>query len=133
MVQSVRHVVPWVLLAVSGCVTVSKSVLVDRSDMPVPLEDVYVFLPGDVVPEDCERVAILSAEGDEDLTDQAEMIDKMREETGKLGGNALLLEEVEEPGLGERVLAAVTETSAERRASAQSLWCPSRAEGPTLR
>jgi hypothetical protein len=93
----------------------------------VPMEDVYVFVPGDMIPEDCERVAILGAEGDEDLTDQGEMIDKMREETGKLGGNALLLEGVEEPGLGERVLAAVTETGADRRARAQSLWCPSRA------
>lgn len=95
-----------VLVVLAGCITVSKSVLMDRSSMPVPVEDVYVFLPGDRIPEDCERVAILSAEGDEDLTDQGDMIDR----------------------------AAVTETGAERRASAQSLWCPSRAEGvPPLR
>lgn len=37
-------------LLAAGCVTVSKSVLMDRSAHPVPQEDVYVYLANDEVP-----------------------------------------------------------------------------------
>ena len=110
----------------TACVTVSKSVLMDRSFAPVPLRDVYVFLPEDETPEDCERVALLSASGEVDWTDESEMIDKMREEAGKLGANAILIRSIEDPGTGERVVAALFDTEADRDGSAIALWCPSR-------
>ena len=42
----------WILLVAlcAGCVSVSSSVLVDRSASPVPQDEVYVFLPGDEIP-----------------------------------------------------------------------------------
>jgi len=126
------------LLAVSvfatACVTVSKSVLMDRSFAPVPQQDVYVFLLEDEIPEDCERVALLSASGEVDLTDEAQMIDKMREEAGKLGANAIQLRSIEDPGTGERVVAALFDTEADRDGAAIALWCPSRGgESPSRR
>jgi hypothetical protein len=118
------------LLAVSvfatACVSVSKSVLMDRSFAPVPQRDVYVFLLEDEIPEDCERVALLSASGEVDWTDESQMIDKMREEAGKLGANAIQLRSIEDPGTGERVVAALFDTEADRDGSAIALWCPSR-------
>lgn len=116
-------------LMVSACVSVSKSVLMDRSFAPVPKQDVYVFLLDDELPEDCERVALLSASGEVDWTDEAQMIDKMREEAGKLGGNAIQLRSIEDPGTGERVVAALFDTEADRDGSAIALWCPSRGGG----
>jgi hypothetical protein len=111
-----------VLLA--ACVTVNKTILMDRSFAPVPKNDVYVFLPEDEVPPDCQRVALLSASGEEDLTDESDMIDKMREEAGKLGANAILLRWIEDPGTGERIAAALFDTNADRDGSAVALWCP---------
>lgn len=121
-----------VLLA-AACVSVNKSVLMDRSMYPVAKESVYVFLEGDEIPADCERVAILNASGDEDFTNEGQMIDKMREETGKLGGNALLLRGIQDPGTEERVLSAIFGTNADRDAQGLALWCPSRVPSPTER
>jgi hypothetical protein len=117
-----RFLLPIVVLA--GCVTVSKSVLMDRSHSPVARDDVYVFIAGDAIPESCQRVALLHASGDEDLTEEGDMIDKLREEAGKLGANALHLRTMEDPGTGERVVAAVFGTSADRDSNAIALWCP---------
>jgi len=59
-------------------------------------------LATDTIPDACERVALLHASGDEDLTDEGQMIDKLREEAGKLGANALHLRTMEDPGTGAR-------------------------------
>jgi hypothetical protein len=116
-------------LLVLGCVTVNKSVL-DRSFMssPVPTDEVHVYLPGDSVPEHT-RVAILNAKGDVDTTDEAEMIEKLREEAGKLGANAIILGELEEPSTGARVAKAFLGTSADRRTQALAVYVPSLARG----
>lgn len=111
-------------LALSGCVTVSKSVLMDRSAYPVPQEEVGVFLEGDTIPSSCERVALLHASGDEDFTDEGDIWDKLREEAGKLGANRVLIRGIEEPGTGERVASALFGTSSDRDADAVALWCP---------
>lgn len=113
----------------AGCVTVNKTVLMDRSSSPVPASDVYVFLPEDEIPADCERVALFDAEGEQDMTSQADMLDKMREEAGKLGANAIQIQEVRDAGTGERIVGAVFDTPVERRGNAIALWCPSRAGG----
>lgn len=113
-----------VVLGLAACVTVSKSIL-DRSFMgaPVPKDEVQVYLPGDEIP-DHTRVAILNAEGDVDVTDPGQMIDKLREEAGKLGANAIVMGEIEEPGTGERVASALLDTSANRRTQAIAIFVP---------
>ena len=113
------------LLGLAACVTVSKSIL-DRSFMatPIPAEEVQVYLPGDEIPAHT-RVAILSAEGDVDLTNEGEMIDKLREEAGQLGANAVVLGEIESPGTGALVAKAILGTSANRKTQAIAIFVPS--------
>jgi hypothetical protein len=120
-VKRLALLVPAALLA--GCITVGKTVLMDRSMYPIPRDDVYVYLANDTLPDGCERVALLHASGDVDWTDETDMIDKMREEAGKLGANAIHLLSMEDPGTGERVVAAVFETQADRDSDAIALWC----------
>jgi hypothetical protein len=116
-------------LVAAACVTVNKSIL-DRSFMatPVPVEDVFVYLPGDEVPEHT-RIAILNAKGDADMTDEGEMIDRLREEAGKLGANAIILGEIVDPGTGARVAQAVLGTEANRRSQAIAIFVPSGGTG----
>jgi len=102
------------VLLIGGCVTVGKSVLMDRSATPVPEARVYVFLPSDSIAPSCERVAILNAQGSTDFTNESQMIDKMREEAGKLGANAILLQSIEDPGGAERFASAIFGTEADR-------------------
>jgi len=109
----------------TACVTVNRSVLSEsRMAFPVPQVRVQVYFPEDSVPEH-ERIAILNAEGDDDLTDEAQMIDRLREEAGKLGANAIILGEVRDPGTGARVAAAVFGISSDRKGSAIAIFVPS--------
>lgn len=115
-----------VLILATGCVHVSKTVLMDRSSNPIPKGSVYVYLANDTIPSTCERVAILHASGEQDWTDEGQMIDELRSEAGKLGANALHLLTMEDAGTGERVVAALFDTEADRDAEALALWCPDR-------
>lgn len=112
-------------LLVAACVSVGKTVL-DRSFQanPVPRDDVYVYMPGDTIPEHT-RVAILDAEGDADLFNNADLLNKMREEAGKLGANAIILGDMEDPGTGARVAQAILGTTANRTGQAVAIYVPS--------
>jgi len=123
--MKVQSAVMGVMLLLAGCVSVNKTVL-NRSFMtqPVAKEDVHVFFSSDTLPAH-ERVAILSAKGDESLTDESQMIDKMREEAGKLGANAIVLNEIKDPSTGAKVASAVLGTTANRKGQAIAIFAPS--------
>jgi len=117
------HHLAFLVFAVSvlaGCVSVNKSVL-DHSfgDRAVPAQQVRVYFADDQIPE-YTRVALLNASGDSGFTNEGQMIDKLREEAGKLGANAIILDELREPGTGERVVNALFSGMAtgQRRAGA---------------
>ncbi|MFH1765977.1 MAG: hypothetical protein ABIF09_17455 [Gemmatimonadota bacterium] len=116
-------------LVLVACVSVNKSIL-ERSFMsaPVPKEAVHVYLAGDEVPEHT-RIAILNAKGDVDLTDEGQMIDKLREEAGKLGANAIVMGELADPGTGAKVAQAILGTSANRKTQAIAIFVPSLRKG----
>ncbi len=113
-----------ILVVATGCVTVNKTVLQDRANAPVPTTQVQLLLPGDEVPEGCERVAILHASGDEDFTDETDIYNKFREEAGKLGANTVEIRTMEDPGTGERVASALLGTTSDRDSEAIALFCP---------
>ena len=87
------------LVLLSGCITVSESVLV-RGLPPVPMEEVTVYFLGEEIPPHT-RVAVLSGEGSNEFTSRGDMLDKLRERAGMLGANAVILGENEEPSGGE--------------------------------
>lgn len=112
-------------LLVTGCVTVKKSVL-DRSwsSEPVATEDVYVFLRSerDVLPESCTRVALLYATAGGSVRGPR-MIEKLREEAGQLGANAVYVQTMNEPGTVERVAGAVFDVPVDSDSDALALRC----------
>ena len=112
------------VLLVSACVSVSHSVLLDRSASPVPLMEVYIFLPDDDVPGDCERVALLFASGNQHFTDEGDLLNSLREEAGELGANAIDIQFMSEAGTVEIIAAAVLDAPLERDADAIALYCP---------
>ena len=112
-------------LLAMACVSVNKSVLSQaRMAFPVPKERVQVYFPEDSVPNH-ERIAILNAEGDDEMTNEGEMIDKMREEAGKLGANAIILGDLRDPGTGARIASAIFGTSSDRKGQAIAIFVPS--------
>src|SRR5688572_14714198 len=123
--MKVQSAVMGVMLLLAGCVSVNKTVL-NRSFMtqPVAKEDVHVFLSSDTLPAH-ERVALLHAKGDEGMTDESQMIDKMREEAGKLGANAIVLTEVKDPTTAAKVASDILGTTANRKGTAIAIHAPS--------
>ena len=114
-------------LALAACVTVSKSILTESyMANPVPPGEVTVWLASmsDSIPSDCERVAILHASGAQDYTNEGQMFDKLREEAGKLGANAVFIQNMEDAGTGERVVSALFGTESDRDSDALALHCP---------
>lgn len=104
----------------SGCVHVSKDVLMDRSDQPVPRENVQVFLAGDEVPAACERVAYLHASASEDFSNEGKVLDKFRKEAGKLGANAV---SVRQAYGGSRPSSSLFDSGSDREYDAEAFWC----------
>lgn len=113
-------------LVLSGCVHVSKSVLVDRSDQPVPMEEVSVVFDNADVPDACERVALLHAAASEDFTDQRELADKFKKEAGKLGANTVY---VQESYASTRASTSLFASGSDTEFDAEAFWCPGQAAG----
>ncbi len=121
-----RSVLAIIGLALAACVSVNKSVLAPNpTGRTFEMEDVYVYLRQDTVPEHT-RLAILNAHGDTEMTNEGDLIDKLREEAGKLGANAIILDEIEEPGTGTRIAAAILDVETERQTQALAIYVPSR-------
>jgi len=113
------------LLLLAGCVSVNKSILAPNpTGRTFTQDEVAVYFESDSIPEHT-RLAILNAHGDIETTDEADMIDELREEAGKLGANAIILGDIEEPGTGARIAGAVFGTTTERETQAIAIYAPS--------
>lgn len=114
------------VLALGACVSVNKSILAPNpTGRRFSMEAVYVYLEDDTVPEHT-RLAILNARGDVDVTNEGDMIDELREEAGKLGANAIILGDIDEPGTGARIAGAVFDIPTQRETQAIAIYVPSR-------
>ena len=106
-------------VAVVGCVTASVTPLNLRMQAPIAPLAVTLFLAEDTPPEDCERVALISAKGGLGAN-EGKMYKKFRQEAGKRGANALLINKVEDAGTFKTVMLGTTQEG-----DAIALWCPS--------
>ena len=116
-----------VAVLAAGCVTVSKSVLTNQYESsPIAEEAVTVLMAsmGDSIPTRCVRVAILHAKGNQEWTNEGDVVNKLRSEAGKLGANTVFLQNMEDAGTGERFAGALFGTSVDRDADALALRCP---------
>jgi hypothetical protein len=108
----------------SGCVMVNKSVLRDNPTGEVfAKEDVQVYFEDDTLPVHL-RVAILTGKGHDEWTNEGQMVDKLREEAGKLGANAIVLKGIKDPGAGTKFVSALFGTSSNRKGEALAIFVP---------
>jgi len=117
------------VVLLTACVAVSKTVLTDEfraAPVPPGQVDLRMASLGDSIPSDCVRVAILYAAGDEDMTNEGEMLDKLRQEAGKLGANMVFVQRMEDPGAVERISSGIFGTTSDRDSESIALHCPPR-------
>ena len=95
-------------LTLTGCLAVSTTQLgrphVGYDRPPFPAEKVAVYRTADQVPGPYEEVALVHATGPLSWTTESGMYRKMREEAGRLGANAIILERVPEPTIPEKIV-----------------------------
>ncbi|HKI96719.1 MAG TPA: hypothetical protein VJ992_15625 [Gemmatimonadales bacterium] len=81
----------------------------------VPADSVQVFLAASDIHVPYEKLALINASGASGWTDEEGMINAMRKKAGKLGANAIVLENIKEPSAGAKVAAALFGGQAERK------------------
>jgi len=107
-------------LPLTGCIHMSRSVLSSaHAANPVPKERVQVYLPGDPVPSH-ERIAILNTRTGAGSFAESEIVERLREEAGKLGANALLLDYLSTGQTG--LVAGLNGERPERRSGALAIY-----------
>jgi hypothetical protein len=74
-----------------------------------------IYLDEHDVPYEYEAIALVHARGDDDWTDEGDMIQAMREEAAKLGAHAIIIEWIEEPGALEHVIDHLTQADTANR------------------
>ena len=67
------------------------------------------------------RVAIIEATGSGEYTSQTAMLEAMRKKAGEMGANAILLPQIQEPGAGAKVAAAIFGTGTQRKGNVVAL------------
>jgi len=111
-------------LAASGCVTTNASLLNPglAARPKVPPEQVRIFRSFDQVPGKYEEIAILSSTGESNWTDEAAMLESMRQKAGALGAKGVVLSAIDEAGAGAKVAAAVFGTGTQRKGRAVAIY-----------
>ena len=112
------------LILTAACVSVSQTVLLDRSAYPVSQMAVDIFLPDDDIPLDCERVALLVASGDKRYNNEGDLLNSLRKRAGELGANAIEIQFMSEAGTVAVIAATAQDVSLEHDADAIALYCP---------
>ena len=111
------------IVVMAACVTVGRAVL-DSSFQanPIDRDDVCVFAEGDSIPQHI-HVALLDAQGDALFTGESDLSNKLREEAGKLGANAIIWGVTDSPGAVEYIFG--NSAQEQRRSSALAIYVPS--------
>lgn len=120
------------LLVLGGCVSVQATRIGTPTQYaPVPKEHVLVYRSEAEVDRPFERVALLWVEGNADAVNQREMVDAARKKAGRLGANAVVLGEFQDPKLGTRILGHVLDIPVERRAQLLAIRVAADADATT--
>jgi hypothetical protein len=64
------------------------------------------------------RIAMIEATGSGEFTSQTGMYNAIRKKAGSIGGNGVLLPQINEPGAGAKVAGAIFGTGTERKGNA---------------
>lgn len=89
---------------------------------PVPADQVRIFRTAAQVPSKYEEVALLNSSGESSWTNEQAMMESMRKKAGSLGANGVILDAINEPGSGAKIVGAIFGTGAERKGRAIAIY-----------
>lgn len=110
------------LTVLTSCVTTSVTRLSSSNYPRLHPDQVVIYLNEEDIPGKYEKIAIIYAEGDYELTDEAQMYDKVRKEAAKLGANGVLQRGIKDPSTGAKVANAFLGTGANRKSEMIAIY-----------
>lgn len=111
-----RHISPLLLtLLLAGCVQTQATMLSGETYPPTLESDVVIYLSEADIPGEFKKIAIINAQGESSWTNEQQMYTAARKRAAKIGAHGVLIEEVDEPGSGAKVAAAIFGTGTTRR------------------
>jgi hypothetical protein len=111
------------LVFTTACVS-TNAVLLDSNNVlpPLPPSDVIIYQTIEDIPFKYKKIAIISARGSSIYTDEAGMINAMREKAGKLGANGLVLQEIKDASAGAKVAGAIFGVGTNRTGNCTAIY-----------
>jgi hypothetical protein len=108
-----------------GCVS-TNAALMDASVKLPPIcpEGVALFSTTDKVGKDYKEIAILNSTGDANMTSEADMYKSQQKKAASIGANGIILNNINEPKPGTKVIAAIVGVGVERKGSSLAIYIP---------
>ena len=120
-----RYLVPAALLALAACVSTNAIQLNPSAQRaPVCPNGVQIFTDSSRVGSKFDEVAILNSKGESGWTSERGMYESQRRKAAELGANGLIVQAVQEPKAGTKIIGALLGTGAERKGGAIAIWIP---------
>jgi hypothetical protein len=111
------------VVALAACVSTNVALLdTTLHYTPVCKEGVAFYTTRDKAPSGFKEVAILSSSGSSNFTNQNQMVESMRDKAAEIGATGVILNDINEPGTGAKVAAALFGVSPERQGKALAIW-----------
>ncbi len=120
-----RGLVPLLVLATAGCVSTNAAVLNPSVKLaPICPDGVQLFTSADKVGKDYREIALLNSSGQSGSTSEKGMYDSQRKKAAELGANGIIVNNINEPKVGTKIIGALFGTGAERKGSALAIDIP---------
>jgi hypothetical protein len=115
-----------IVLAGSGC-TRTNAALMDNSVHLTRIcpDAVKLYSSPSQVGAEYREVALLNSTGSTGFTSEAGMMKSMRKKAAEVGANGIIMGNIDEPGAGAKVAAAVFGTGTERKGKSVAIFVPS--------
>ncbi len=109
----------------TGCVHTGATMLNASAKLPpICPEGVQLFTGAEKVGQQYHEIAVLTSNGDADMTSAEGMANSQRKKAAKLGANGVILGEQKDPSTGARIADAFLGTGAVRKGKSIAIYIP---------
>jgi len=114
------------LSVVASCVSTNAAVMDSSVKLaPTCADGVAMFTTADKVGRDYQEIAILNSKGESGWTSEKGMYESQKRKAASLGANAIIINNINEPKAGTKIIGSLLGTGAERKGSAVAIYIPS--------
>ena len=123
-----RRLLLLALLSTAGACVSTNATILNPSPVKravVQPDQVRIYRTAAQVVGKYEEVALLNSTGSTGFTSEAVMMKSMRKKAADVGANGIIMGNIDEPGAGAKVAAAVFGTSTQRKGKSVAIFVPS--------